>query len=240
MSVRFTSASTQNCVLNQALDYNADYSALVWVKFATLAANQQIMNVAGATAGSDYDTMMYISATNNLACRVSIATVNDDVRTGSAPVVDTWYCLAMVRRSVTQLDFYWGTTPAGLTLVGQVPATSDVTARAASASMRWGTVGGTTNPLNASIYGSKWWSKELSLSELQSEAAYAMPVDSGSIYDVRPFEAPFQLQDYSRNRTLLPVVTNGPLTEGTDNPSISWSPGAFARTAIPTFGGVLL
>jgi hypothetical protein len=140
--------------------------------------------------------------------------------------------MAMVRRSVTQIDFYWGASAAGITLAGSVPATQDVTARAASAGVRWGVVGAATNPLNGSIAGCKIWTRELSLSELQAEAAYFMPVSYVNIWAAYAYRDPYQVQDFTRQQK-FPAITAGPLTAGTDDPpGILWADRVRAETAI--------
>lgn len=155
------------------LDYNAAYTMMGWF-YVTTDLNTYSVCMALANGGTYTRYDLLSTDADGVTLRVG-----DEVggNTGTALSTGTWYHLAMVRTSVTQL-------------LGYLNGTLDITRNHASVAgatavglMEVGnTGGGAGNQFDGRVMAIKYWSRALTGDEVRAEMNALRPLDTTSIY----------------------------------------------------------
>ena len=219
MGARFTSAGSQRALYTGgAPNYNSLHSMFGWVKLATQSASMQMFNVAGSSAGADWEGLSYIFSGLQFSARMSVGGAATSEEWLTTPTNGVWYAIGLARRSGTVFDFYLGTDAASLTYIAT--ETGSVGARGASARLSLGIIGASTNPLNGSLACVRFWDGvDLSEAEFKAEAGSYTPVKTAGLYAAYRLANGTDTNDVSGNGRNL-VVTNGPLTDD-DDPAVA-------------------
>jgi hypothetical protein len=241
MSVRLDNVADYYSRTSDMLDYNAAYAWMTWINFAagagTVFMSVLIMDNGGSFQHSDElsagdvaeGSMFMVFANNNFSFDVAKGT--------TLPNNDTWYHVAMVRRSLTALDLYVNGTLEATT-------TADMTTRGVATEMLVGAgYGGGFNNVNGRYAGMKAWSTSLTAAEVRSEMNSLTPKRIANLYSYWPIfpGATERLRGYgvtARNWT-----ANGTLTDEA-GPPVNWGiwtpPQPFKKIAVAAAGHSLI
>jgi hypothetical protein len=205
-AARFTRAASQYLTLASAPDYNAAYTVCGWVRPTVVnITNQTVIGIQ--LDANNFDWIRLQQA--QLILRVQVPGASTD--TGVANLVaGQWAFVAAVRASATSIQLYVGTSPATLAAT-DIANTRDVSARSAATAMQLGNVISGANLWGGDLAGWRVFTRALSLTELQAEAAAPRAVSLTSLWADWPLKDKDTLADRTGNARNL-AVTNGPLT----------------------------
>lgn len=234
MSVRFN-ATDSNWLsrTTDVLDCNSAYTVMGWVRLASDQNDYGNFFFLGAnnTGAQDIDELLGIGSTGTtLIIWVGIGGGVGTEVSGSTLTVGTWYHVALVRTSATNINAY-------LNGSSDITNTRDITGRAAAGRMGIGannySDSAFPNEVDGNVAAVKMWSTNLSEAEIQKEMWQFMPNRTLNLYSWTPFvdaSTGTDFLDYSGNAR--PWTEVGSVTFE-DNPPIQWRRGR-SRIFIPT------
>jgi PKD repeat protein len=184
MAVRFT-ANTQDFRRTTGLiNYNNPYTWMAWVYFysgpGTSYVNCLVIDAGGSFTNSDELSINDVDPFNFIV----VGNVNFSFTTSggtTVPAINTWYHVAMVRRSTTALDLY-------VNGLFEATATQDTSGRGAAATemMVGQGYGGGINVNDARYFDLKIWDTNLSAEEVYLEYLSFAPRRFANIYNWCP------------------------------------------------------
>lgn len=163
-----------------ALNHNAAYSALVWVRLTNDTNNYiHFFHVGGDIDAYDVNTDSIGTDTDGTSLRMGCAggSTNSFATVGPIANVAQWYHVALVRESTTALKIYWDGAL-------QTTFTNDVSSRVASAEMSVGTYN--AFGMDGRFANVQLFSRALGQAEIQTNMLSYTPSNSSGLWSWAP------------------------------------------------------
>lgn len=180
-ALRFTRTSSQGAFRTASVpSANSAYTILAWFYLDSDPNDyQHFLHLGGSYPSYDGNTDFVGTDNNGTTFRWGCAGgTSNTFATGSALSTGTWYKVAMVRSSATDLKIYLAA--AGNALALEVTLTNDVSGRAASSAFSAGTYNG--YPMDGRMSGIRIWTAALSTGELATEFENLAPSRTADLY----------------------------------------------------------
>jgi len=152
------------------LSINAAFTWMAWIKITTDTNTNALIYSAGNNAGTQNDTILLGADGTTLTLSVNAATA-----AGTNLTVGTWYHVALVRASSTDVKIY-------LNGVQDSASTTSVGTSRTMENMLIGSFLGAATPFNGAMDAAKAWSRALSVAEIQNEMRRHLPFSTTSLY----------------------------------------------------------
>jgi hypothetical protein len=181
MAVLFASASSQRWLRSSGatIDYNSAYTWMAWIYLTTLPSGSDPSILKTDNTGSYSSEMLRINDSNDsLRMDVENAGGSSNV-VGSALSASTWYHVAIVRTSSSNLYVY-------LNGVLDITNTRSVASRGASSRMWVGSRDAGADFFNGRIHAMKLWQAALSAAEVQAEMHLVTPSRWSNLWEWYP------------------------------------------------------
>lgn len=214
MAIRFNAVEDTIVRIVDVLDVNSPYTWMGWIRRAGAGSALQAIFAAGAV-GPSYDSLYSGDAGG---AQQFTLWVNDVAAENNTNVtLNTWFHVAMVRRSTTALDLY-------INGVFAFTNTTSIAGRAPTVRMSAGGNSDSLEWFNGRVAAEKIWTTTLSADEILQEMQRVAPK---RLHDVYGWWAHFpganeRLVDYSGNNREWTTI--GSLTDE-DGPPIGWGYG---------------
>lgn len=214
MSVKFDDTGEALKLNSGVLSYNAAYTLAAWV--CPQLVNNQWRMIMQINRNNELDNADFatISNTNTWLAYASVGGASTAQNAGTV-TQGTWYHIALVRSSATDLRLYVDGT--------QVPSTvtRNVSSRSAATDMRMGSSpwGDQSDHINGRIAAVKIWTAALTQNEIAQEMQTIRPQRFANLYSWLPLLTHTDIADYSGNGHSW--TAEGTLSTE-DNPPVSW------------------
>lgn len=212
MAVRFDAAGDYLARTTSLWDYNASYTVALWLKLSVDQDNySHIFAISAGPGISNFDHIGTDNDGTTLRQEVDGPGVSNAV-TGSSLSIGTWYHVALVRTSVTEVLVY---------LNGVLDITNSHGSVASRSAANLAELGQILNilPINGLVCHVKIYGAALTVDEIVQEMRTARPIRTANLYGWWPLFSYTDLVDYSGNGRDLTV--NGTLSTE-DGPPVSW------------------
>lgn len=235
MSIRFDAAADRLVVTSGMIDHNSAYTTLLFFYLLNDPGAGNVYMIWSANqnlSGINYDQLYVTNSTGiKLGCKADKSGSNTIELASSTISTGTWYCVALVRSSSTDLQIYQAALGAAMASVAT--NARDVSSRLAATREEIGGYQSTNNnPLGtpgARVFAVKQWQAALTADELTAEAQTIRPQRFANLYRWTSFWEGEHTADYSGNGNNWGSA--GTLTDEQNAP-VGWGAG-LASVLIP-------
>ncbi len=231
LAIRINASADRILRTTEIPNYNAPYTIFQWVYPVALPSNNTSDTIFSFNANSttaNYDTLAIRGLTSTQVLRVDVDDgASNTTQDGSTDLsINTWYIVALVRRSATDLRVYLSVAGGQFAQEGSTN-TRDVSGRSTAATrMEWGArTSSNTDPMDGRLSNLIVWERALEVDELNLHRRFYAPQISDRIHAHWPLWGSTDLWDYSGNARVWTVggaltQEDGPPIEAWDSPSL--------------------
>jgi hypothetical protein len=220
MGIRLDVAPDRLLRTTDLLDYQAAYTIAGWARIVT-DTNAYACICSLNAAANRFDYLGLLGDGTTLAAIMESGAGYSENTGGTSLTVGSWYFLAMVRASLTDLRVFLGAPGTAVAQNGTTVTTSAAGRAAVARNEIGGFTSGNLDPFNGRVGPWKAWSAALTAAELQAEMTQTIPLRAANLYGAWPLRDAADLTDISGNGRAW--TAGGTLTTE-DGPPVAWGP----------------